>query len=274
MKKEKTITDLDKKRGNRLQKCRKMRKKTQEELAILTHYTTNYISMLENGIRKITTDKAKLFGKMLNVCPEYILCETDIIGNLPPQRPFNETEKGVDYAFFEFLIKSGYTIEACVIPLYDDTKEEYIVSILELTDFNLSSSECTFIDKLSNPHQSIITGIILNENKMPFSSFQFLIDMIYRYIGYTLDNSADFQQRYELYNKSMRQSELSINKSSVGNMSKLRNVNIYHLTKTKKDIVILSGKPFEITLSETGEIETIAPASPEILKEFEQLKLI
>lgn len=70
--------DFSKKAGKRLRDCRKEKKITQDELAELSNYSVQHISMIENGRRNMSISAARSFSKILDVREEYLLLEDNI----------------------------------------------------------------------------------------------------------------------------------------------------------------------------------------------------
>lgn len=59
--------------GNRIKKCRKDKKITQEKLAELIEVSSNTISMIENGNQSFMIDKLNQFAKVFDVTTDYLL---------------------------------------------------------------------------------------------------------------------------------------------------------------------------------------------------------
>lgn len=206
-------SELNKKRGKRLQKCRKMKNLTQSELAQMVGYEhPNSISQLENGARPIDWNKAIPISKCLNVNPAYIMCESDLMAAGSRQTTIDIDIFGArDVLFLRFLIASGHSLIFHVIRLYDErpAKEngiDYSGSELRLLEIDstidnlkelcLSDAHC----KLQTDDQTsevIINGVTLDHYRMSFGHFVYTVNRLYDYIHFTLDNIKMFHDDYD-----------------------------------------------------------------------------
>ena len=59
--------------GTRLREARRAKDLTQQQLADIVEVDPKYISAIENGKRKMSSNLAKKVGKTLNARPEYLL---------------------------------------------------------------------------------------------------------------------------------------------------------------------------------------------------------
>lgn len=72
-----TKENLNHETGKRLKECLKNNHITQSDLAQKSGYTPQYISYIVTGRKKLSTDAAIAFAKILNIRPEYLLCHDD-----------------------------------------------------------------------------------------------------------------------------------------------------------------------------------------------------
>lgn len=182
-------TEKKKKCGKRLQDIRKEKNLTQEELGEMIDKNFKTIGAIERGERSLTLDNAKLIGERLNVNPYYLLCETDSKTN---HKEFLEDEYfKEDIFFFNHLIYKGNTIKAKVTLIYDPEQTEHYVTIDKIKGFKLSEPECACIIDTAT-HEAIITDIVVNDYSMPFQVFVCIIDLMYKYIDFTIENIPNF----------------------------------------------------------------------------------
>lgn len=194
MKTDNSNENLNKLRGKRLSDCRKLRDLTQQELAEKSYLTVNYISMMENGKRSIDWDKAVLFAKILDVSADFIMCQSDIVDNTGKyQKALDEDTFGkCDSLFISFLESTGYKITFNVVKSRDKDKNPIRASLDQLSCFCLSDSHCKYTsqDKTS---EVLITEVYINGVTISYGAFVFLINRIYDYLRFTLDNIKDFK---------------------------------------------------------------------------------
>ena len=207
-----TTADINKKRGERLKIAREAYrpKLTQEKFAELCHYSAgSYISEFENGRRDITWDHAVKWAEILHVSPAYLMCETDNPKNAPFAADDLTTFGDSDIILLGFLIHRGNIIKACVRLLSDHGKmietkwgNQRVYDSIEtpwgnLRDYTFSDSRCIYLDGESK-HEAIITDVILNGRKLPYSAFCFMIHRLYDYIDFTLEKMPDFHFDHDI----------------------------------------------------------------------------
>jgi transcriptional regulator with XRE-family HTH domain len=206
----------NKKRGSRLKACREYRNLSQEKLAELVNVSTNYVSMLERGVRRIDLDKAVMFAEKLNVSTAFIMCETDIMLPNRKQNTFGLDEYGnIDLSFLRFIVAAGHDLVFHVVILYDGkqlSKEEaFGDTFIDLSSLNIDTTLDNLIDVcLSDAHCKLQTGDTLSEViihevtldgvLMSFGSFAYTINRLYDYIDFTFDNIKSFnEERYAMH---------------------------------------------------------------------------
>lgn len=181
--------------GNRLKYCRKLRGYTQESFAEKTNYSEKYISMLETAYKPMDKEKANIFASILNVNPDYLLCESDIIDKDMAEREKHRIDKSHLYVqdeCFLYLLKSlGYEIQFEIIPFLSINTSKKTVNIKDLEGIDLSHHICYFIDGDTKSECSI-RNIIINNNKIPFENFFFIVKRIYDYLYFTMDRIDEF----------------------------------------------------------------------------------
>ena len=64
--------------GKRLSQCRKEAKMSQKDLADQLFITVPYLSMIENGKKRLSTEIAYKAAELLRVRPQYLLCKDDV----------------------------------------------------------------------------------------------------------------------------------------------------------------------------------------------------
>lgn len=101
--------------GSRLKEARKDAHLTQAKLGEASGYTSQFISDLERG-KKLTLQAARNLSKALNVCTEWLMCESDL--KTPHDKDLRRFHLLDSYEygnFSEFLRKNGHIVEC-----YDD----------------------------------------------------------------------------------------------------------------------------------------------------------
>lgn len=68
---------LNPQQGERLKECLEAKKMSQKELAEKSGYSPQYINYIVNKKKNMSLESASAFAKELNVCAEYLLCETN-----------------------------------------------------------------------------------------------------------------------------------------------------------------------------------------------------
>ena len=208
MNKQNKDSNSNKKRGNRLKECREYRNLTQEKIAELANVSVNYISMLENGKRKITWDKAVSYGNILKTNPSFIMCESDII---EPDTTYNILDADSfgrsDLLLLNLLIAIGYDIIFSVIKIYDKEEQpkekewkgnsyldydsiKHKVKIDSLAKFSFSDYHCLMKenDILS---EGIITDVSINDTTMTYGEFCYFVNRLYDYIHFMFNHISE-----------------------------------------------------------------------------------
>lgn len=135
--------------GERLKKLRKDAGLTQDELAELIDNlpentrpgrSRNQISCIENGIRSISADYARLLSKVLNVTPEYLLLETPYKNTFDEKYHSENSGKYIE----KFFNDIGYKVEHSESNRFNRIitsakylkNKEYISSLIERCEYD------------------------------------------------------------------------------------------------------------------------------------------
>ncbi|MBA4700912.1 MAG: helix-turn-helix transcriptional regulator [Ruminococcus sp.] len=134
-------TELNKKRGKRLKECRKyIPGMTQEQLANLSHYSIQHISMIENGKRGMSLEAARVFSALLDIREKYLLCEDDYRTNAEESDAFNVTSTSDCRHQLKYLETLGITVMPVVPHHINNASKEhdssYNISDIGLMDQN------------------------------------------------------------------------------------------------------------------------------------------
>lgn len=201
-KKNKIIeTELNKKRGKRLQECRLIKGLTQQGLADIAGYAhPNSISQLETGEREITWDKAVILSDSLGVQAEYLMCTSDLKKAIPRYSYINnDIFNTVDFLFIQSLILKGHDIKFIGVTELPEENELCISNINNFVKFSLKSPDSCIVNLDSGQEKEfIIHSVMINGSKISIGMLLFVINRIYDYIDFTLDNIKSFFSDFDL----------------------------------------------------------------------------
>lgn len=198
-KSRKTDEALNKKRGKRLQECRKLRNMRQQELADIAGYeSSNYISMLENGVRSLTWDKAVPIAKALDVNPAYIMCETDFLYDRWGRDVNNNFNVPCDpdRMLIDFLLSEGHNIAFHVVQV-GSKKEECAVSFDQITGFTFVDSRIVFTDK-SGKHEGIIDYVTVDKFNIEYPFFSFYMMQLEDFISNSVTKIKNARDNFQI----------------------------------------------------------------------------
>ncbi len=200
--------DYNKKCGERLKECRELRNLTQGQLADMVSFSSsNYISMIERGERKMDLDKAVLFAKALNVTPDYLLCKTDLIEHKRNEfhawqlQELTDTYSTCDAVLVHLVSMLGYNIKFAIVQLYEANQPRSNVTPDKLRDFSFTSPYC-ILDTNGTESEAIITNVIVSDDitdiSMTFGEFALVANQLYHYIESTMDNLGHFKKDLDM----------------------------------------------------------------------------
>lgn len=233
-----TDKNLNKIRGNRLKRCRELRKLTQAQLADTVGFTDKYINMLENGNRPIDWNKANTFSKVLDVSAEYLMGQTDVVScSYNSAAIISDSFTARDHLFLKSLEATGHSIVFKVVNFHDTDRSLHNISLSMISEFSLSDIHCTYTDVAGIKHESIIKEVELNAHTISFAHFVFLINRLYDYTDYTLNSIQDFYSDLSVCNAYELMATSEIAETHLGDMGQLE-----FMEKLK------SGKTVEIDL--------------------------
>jgi len=250
-----TDKDLNRIRGNRLKKCRELRKLTQAQLADAVGFTDKYINMLENGNRPIDWNKANTFSKVLDVSAQYIMGQTDIVScSYNSAAIISDSFTARDHLFLKSLEAAGHTIVFKVINFHDTDRSLHSISLSMISEFSLSDIHCTYTDVTGIKHESIIKEVEFNSHTISFAHFVFLINRLYDYTDYTLNSIQEFYYDLSVCNAYELMATSEIAETHLGDIGELE-----FMEKLK------SGNPVEIDLGKglKGSAQLMDPSKLE-----------
>lgn len=190
--------------GERLRACRERMKFSQEKLSELVQCTPNYISMIELGERKPSSDLAKNLSEVLNVPIEYLLGQSNRIDSKPLHYAADDYISR-DITFIKLLELMGNKIYFHIVPLYDGVKPKEIyldfidkkvvdyeglekkVSIDDIENISFYDGQCIFKDG-TNKCEAAIKKVILNDNEVSIGQFIKLVNVNMSHIQRTIDD--------------------------------------------------------------------------------------
>lgn len=180
--------ELNKKRGARLQKCRKMRKVTQQILANEVGYEhSNTISQLESGARPITWDKIIPIAEYLDVNPAFIMCESDYIMGGRLSANSHDYADDTDRNFLYLVMSLGFVLKFHIVPLRNERKE-HVRLLNQIPGFSVRDPQCVFCDD-NGTHEGVITSVSINDIRVSYGVFVYIINDIYEYIKHVFNRA-------------------------------------------------------------------------------------
>ena len=198
--------EVNKEKGRRLRECRKLRNMTQAALAEVLERTDKYISMVETGDRDLHRNLAHAVSSILNVPEAYLLCETDSI--LHTNTLLHADSYAIsDDLLLRFLGRIGYTIEFYAIREFTGTYDEdgnlALVTLKpdQLIDFCFSSPLCKYESDEGIINITIL-DVSINNYRLPFATFIFIINRLYDFIRFTFDSINSFVNDYAMLKNS------------------------------------------------------------------------
>ena len=146
--------------GEQLKQLREEAGLTQDELAELIDNlpentrpgrSRNQISYIENAIRPMSADYARLLSKVLNVTPEYLLLESPYKNNFDEKYHSENSGKYIE----QFFNDIGYKIEhpshnryfRIITANHFLKDQEYLSNLIEKNEFDSPIYERTLVDK-------------------------------------------------------------------------------------------------------------------------------
>lgn len=238
---EQTITfvsknknDYNKKCGERLKECRELRGFTQSQLAEKVGFSSsNYISMIERGVRKIDSDKAILFANALNVSYDYIMCKSDHVN----QCCIDESVSVPSHVFLiKYISSLGYDIKFNIVKLYEKGQPKLTVTLDKLKNFSFLSANCVLVMNDSES-EVIITDVDISNENLSFGEFVFTMHQIRGYLIFLLENIRNTQQDLDTIYSHNFHIKNQIDESSVSEID---------IIKTKD--LLSAGEPVNIDL--------------------------
>lgn len=236
-------TELEKMIGKRVKECRNAAGITQQELADKCDFKSgeSYISTIENGTNPLSYKAAEKIGTALGVSADYLMFKTD---RKHPRSMYGETYFTEDQKFLECLLQRAYDIKASVILIYEEKQPKKLVSINEIDGFDFGDPHCKYRTPVS-VHEAIITDISVNGFQMPFYIFCFIMEMMYNYIDYTLDNIHTFAEQFFAHHAGNLATENEISESFPAGESSPQNL-LKSLVKQGYDAELLSDGTLKI----------------------------
>lgn len=217
---EKMLKEQKIESGRRLKQCRIESGITQKEFAKRANYSVQQICYIENGKRGMSEESARIFGKLLNVRPEYLLAKDDsktLIESIVSRTESILTPYKRENLIIDSL--NNYVSILCHSISYKFKGKEGLFSpYTHALKGNIHNPLWKLISKDGREDEVLMESVHISLEEKEFDvklkDYYCFLDSIIDYIKFRLENLEKYQEKSSTYDLVFEGIELAHNKGS------------------------------------------------------------